>query len=60
MNFVLGLFIFIIVGLASGVPTNSNVISAVTESYPAASVLQAGDKIVEINVNWLYFNVFIC
>ena len=56
MNFVLGFLIFIVVGLASGVPTNSNVIAELSESYPASEFLEAGDKIIEINgvaiTNW--------
>jgi regulator of sigma E protease len=41
MNFVLAFFIFLVVGLASGVPnTESSEIGGLTEGYGAASVLQ--------------------
>lgn len=64
MNFVLAFFIFIIVGLASGVPnTNSTVIGEVTSYYPASEKLQAGDKILSVNgdkVNtWIEFSTYL-
>lgn len=63
MNFVLALFIFIIVGLASGVPNEeSTVIGEVTGSYPAASYLEAGDEIISVddtNVStWKEFSAY--
>ena len=50
MNFVLAFFIFLVVGLASGVPnTESSEIGGLTEGYGAASVLQVGDVITKLN-----------
>lgn len=50
MNFVLALLIFIVVGLASGVPDyESRKIGSITSGYPASSVLQAGDEIISID-----------
>ena len=51
MNFVLALFIFLIVGLCSGVPNlDSSEIGSVTEGYVAQKAgLQAGDIIVAFN-----------
>lgn len=46
MNFVLALFVFLIVGLFSGFPNyESNELASVSEGTPIAEVLQAGDKI---------------
>lgn len=46
MNFVLALFVFLIVGLCSGFPNyESNELASVSEGTPIAEVLQAGDKI---------------
>ncbi len=48
MNFVLAIFIYIIVAFASGVPnTKSNVIGEVESDYPAAVVEAGGQKIKE-------------
>ena len=50
MNFVLAFLIFLVVGLASGVPnTESSEIGGLTEGYGAASVLQVGDVITKLN-----------
>lgn len=50
MNFVLAFFVYLIVAFATGVPNlDSNVIGTVEEAYPAAEILQAGDKITKIN-----------
>lgn len=50
MNFVLAFLIFVIVGLASGVPNyDSTVIAEFSEGYPASKVLQVGDEIVSID-----------
>ena len=50
MNFVLAFFIFLVVGLASGVPNaESSEIGGLTEGYGAASVLQVGDVITKLN-----------
>ena len=50
MNFVLAFLIFLVVGLASGVPnTESSEIGGLTEGYGAASVLQVGDVITKLD-----------
>ena len=50
MNFVLAFLIFLVVGLASGVPnTDSSEIGGLTEGYGAASVLQVGDVITKLD-----------
>ena len=50
MNFVLAFLIFLVVGLASGVPNaESSEIGGLTEGYGAASVLQVGDVITKLN-----------
>ena len=58
MNFVLAIFIYIIVAFASGVPnTKSNVIGEVESDYPATVVeaggqkIKAGQKITKVNGN---------
>ena len=61
MNFVLAIFIYIIVAFASGVPnTKSNVIGEVESDYPAAVVssedgegfkIKKGQKITKVNGN---------
>lgn len=52
MNFVLAIFIYLIVSFATGVPNlDSNVIGTVEEAYPASSILSVGDKILAINGN---------
>jgi len=50
MNFVLALFIFLIVGMVAGVPnTKSTKIAELTELYPASRVLKVGDSLKAIN-----------
>lgn len=50
MNFVLAFFIFLIVGLCSGVPNDeSTVIGELSEGYPASAYLKEGDEIISIN-----------
>ena len=50
MNFVLALLIFLMIGLGSGVAnTNSTEIGELTENYPAASYLEVGDVIKEVD-----------
>lgn len=53
MNFVLAFFIFLIVGLASGVPNyESNKLGSVSSGAPAmVAGLQAGDEILSVNGN---------
>ena len=53
MNFVLAFFIFLIVGLASGVPNyESNKLGSVSSGAPAmVAGLQAGDEILLVNGN---------
>ena len=47
MNFVLAIFVFLIVGLCSGFPNyKSNELGSVSEETPIAEVLQEGDKII--------------
>lgn len=63
MNFVLALFIFIIVGLATGVPNEeSTVIGELSANYPAASVLEVGDEIVSVDgtkvSTWTEFSAY--
>lgn len=49
-NFILAFFIFLIIGLVQGVPSNDPIISKVQEDSPASSAgLQDGDKIVKID-----------
>lgn len=50
MNFVLAFFIFLVVGLFSGVPREeSTVLGELTENYPAANFLKEGDEIIKMN-----------
>ncbi len=51
MNFILAIFIYIIVAFATGVPDyKSNSIGALSgESYPSYNILEVGDKIVKVN-----------
>jgi len=50
MNFVLALFIFMIVSFGTGVPNlDSTVIGELTPNFPAYEVLQEGDKITKVN-----------
>ena len=50
MNFVLALFIFLIVGLVAGVPNReSTVVGELTDLYPASRVLNVGDEIKAVN-----------
>ena len=51
MNFILAIFIYIIVAFATGVPDyKSNTIGSLTgEAYPSYGILETGDKIVGVN-----------
>ncbi len=50
MNFVLALFIFILVNLIVGFPNTENtIVGTIQEDYPAATALVEGDKILKIN-----------
>ncbi len=50
MNFVLAIFIYLIVSFASGVPNyDSNVIGDITYGYNSYGILEAGDQIVSID-----------
>lgn len=50
MNFVLAIFIFLIIAFSVGVPNgSSSVIGDVTENSPAHEILEAGDKVISIN-----------
>ena len=50
MNFVLAFFIFLVVGLFSGVPNEeSSVIGSLTEKYPASYYLKEGDEIINLD-----------
>ena len=50
MNFVLALFVFLLVGLCSGFPNyKSSEIGSVSEGTPIAEVLQAGDVITNMD-----------
>lgn len=50
MNFVLAIFIYLIVSFGMGVPNmESNVIGEITSGYPADTVLQAGDAITSVD-----------
>ena len=52
MNFVLAIFIYLIVSFATGVPNmESNAIGSITGGYPADTVLQVGDQIVSVDGN---------
>ena len=52
MNFVLAIFIYLIVSFATGVPNmESNAIGSITSGYPADTVLQVGDQIVSVDGN---------
>lgn len=56
MNFVLALFVFLIVGLFSGFANeSSSELGAVTENTPIAEVLQAGDRITYMETATLGF-----
>ncbi len=62
MNFVLALFIYIIVAFATGVPNyNDNTIGSVGDYMPATSLLQEGDKITKVGdisiSNWEEFSL---
>lgn len=64
MNFVLAFFIFLIVGMASGVAnTEKSVIGEVTKNYPASHVLKSGDEIIKIDdqeiSNWIEFSKYL-
>lgn len=49
-NFILAFFIFLLIGLLQGVPTNEPIISEVQESGPAEQAgMQSGDYIKEVN-----------
>ncbi|MBO5711609.1 MAG: site-2 protease family protein, partial [Acholeplasmatales bacterium] len=50
MNFVLAIFIYLIVSFASGVPNyDSNVIGGVTDGYNSYGILESGDQIVSLD-----------
>lgn len=50
MNFVLAFFIFLVVGLFSGVPNeDSTVLGELSEGYPAYSYLKEGDEIIKLD-----------
>ena len=50
MNFVLAFFIFLVVGLVSGVPNeDSSEVGGLTPGYDAANVLQEGDVITKFD-----------
>ena len=50
MNFVLAIFIYLIVSFGSGVPNmESNTIGSITSSYPAHTILEVGDQIVSVD-----------
>ena len=49
MNFVIALVLFLIVGLATGVSSDSNQLGEVNEYYPAAGILKAGDTITKLD-----------
>lgn len=50
MNFVLAIVLFIVIGLAQGVPTEKAILGDILPDSPAAtSGLQAGDQIVEVD-----------
>lgn len=52
MNFVLAIFIYLIVAFCTGVPNlGSNTIGSVEELFPAYEVLAPGDKILSVNGN---------
>ena len=52
MNFVLAIFIYLVVSFASGVPNmESNTIGTITTGYPADTVLEVGDQIVSVDGN---------
>lgn len=64
MNFILAFFIFLIVGMASGVAdTEKSVIGEVTKNYPASHVLKSGDEILKIDNqevrNWIEFSKYL-
>jgi regulator of sigma E protease len=49
-NFILAFFIFLLIGLIQGVPTNEPVISGVSENGPALEAgMQNGDLVTKIN-----------
>ena len=50
MNFILAIFIYLIVAFSTGVQNlSSNKIGGVSENYPAYEVLQEGDEIKSVN-----------
>jgi regulator of sigma E protease len=50
MNFILAIFIYLIVAFSTGVQNlSSNKIGGVSENYPAYGVLQEGDEIKSVN-----------
>lgn len=52
MNFILAIFIYLIVSFASGVPNmESNAIGSLTTGYPADGVLEVGDQIISVDGN---------
>lgn len=50
MNFVLAIFIYLIIAFASGVPNyGSTVLGTVSDAYPVSEILEVGDQITKIN-----------
>lgn len=50
MNFVLAIFVYLIIGFIAGVPNmDSTVIGSVSENMPSSEILLPGDKIISIN-----------
>ncbi len=49
-NFILAFFIFLLMALLQGLPTNEPIVAEVTEDGPAiAAGMEAGDKVISIN-----------
>lgn len=49
-NFLLAIVLLFIVGMSSGVPTNKNYISEISNDYPISSTnIEVGDKILKVN-----------
>lgn len=55
MNFVLALFLFIIINLIVGFPDMENtILGEISAEYPSADILYEGDKILEVDRNPVY------
>jgi regulator of sigma E protease len=48
MNFILAFFVFLLVNLIVGFPSDNAVLGSVGESYPAGGVLEVGDEIISV------------